>query len=129
MSLSPNQILVPEPAPQSFNPDRLLKQNTLLRYQVVYFRELEKQLPPEQQTGMDFNSIKTEAESSRYVGLLTVAMREREYQELVEKKYSVGLSLQDETALRDLTNELSVLDESFYRPLIESLKSRVYKGG
>jgi hypothetical protein len=127
MAFSANEILVPEPAPSSFNPDRPLEYNTLLQYQVMYFREVEKQLPPEQQTGIDLDSIRTEGESSAYVGMLTATLREREYQQLIEKKYTVGLNLQDEIALRDLTNELYALDEPFYRPLIDRLKSRVNK--
>jgi hypothetical protein len=120
------RVRVPKPAPGSYNPDRPLARNMSLLHQVKHFRELEKRLPPGQQTGMDFGAIKTEGDSGSYTGTLTAVLREHQYQKLIERKYTVGLNPHEEIALRDLTNELSGLDEPFYRPLIERLKARMY---
>jgi hypothetical protein len=55
--------------------------------------------------------------------------KEHRYQELIERKYLDGrLSVQDETSLRALTEELSAVDEPYYRPLINSLGDKV-RGG
>jgi hypothetical protein len=69
-----NRIRVPKPARSSYNPNRPLAKNTLLLHQVKHFRELEKNLPPEQQTGMAFDSIQTEAQAGEYIQKLTANM-------------------------------------------------------
>jgi hypothetical protein len=127
MAAQSNEVYCPSPSAKSYNRVLLLKANELLQDQIAQFRALEKQLPLELQTGMDADAISTEGESSSYVGKLTAVLREREYQRLIERKYTVGLSPQDEISLRDLVNELSTLDESFYRPLIDGLERMARK--
>jgi hypothetical protein len=129
MATQSNLVYYPKPSIASFSTGRLIKTNDLLKNQIAQFRELEKQLPPELQTGIDTEGITTEGESSSYVARLTAVLREREYQKLIEKKYTVGLSPQDEIALRDLTNEFSALDEPFYSPLLKRLKSKMHTRG
>jgi hypothetical protein len=45
-----------------------------LQNQVNHFREVEKTLPPEQQTGMDFKEITTEAHAAEYVRKMTAIL-------------------------------------------------------
>jgi hypothetical protein len=74
MATPSNAIHVPKPAKSSYNPIRLLEKNALLRNQVQHFREVEKLLPPEKQSGMDFASIKTEAHAAEYLRRLTAVL-------------------------------------------------------
>ena len=71
MDESPNRIRVPKPSPSSFNPNRPLHKNTLLQSQVKQFREIEKQLPPEHQSGIDHDAIQTESEAAEYIRRVT----------------------------------------------------------
>jgi hypothetical protein len=71
MATPSNVIRVPKPAAGSFDKNRLLSKNKLLENQVRNFREVEKTLPPEQQSGMDFAKITTEGQAAEYIGKLT----------------------------------------------------------
>jgi hypothetical protein len=66
-----NRIRIPKAARSSYNPNRPLEKNTLLLNQVRHFREVEKKLSPEQQSGVNFDSIKTEAQAAEYIQKLT----------------------------------------------------------
>lgn len=72
-----NVIRVPKPARSSFNPNRPLSKNTLLKNQVEHFRKLEADFPPEQQTGIDFDSIETEDHASEYSRRMTAILHTR----------------------------------------------------
>ena len=74
MATPSNVIHVPKPANSSYNPDRPLAKNTLLLNQVQHFREIEKRLPQEKQSGMDFESIKTERHAAEYIRKLTAVL-------------------------------------------------------
>ena len=67
----PPVIRVPKPARSSYQPHRLLGKNTLLKNQVKHFHELEKRLPPEQQTGIALESIQTEGHAAEYIRRMT----------------------------------------------------------
>ena len=71
MAIPSNVINVPKPNPKSFNKHRLLEKNTLIKNQVAHFREIEKTLPLEQQSGMNFDDIKTEGQAAEYIAKLT----------------------------------------------------------
>jgi len=72
--MADNIVRVPKPAPGSYNRHRLLDGNALLRNQVAHFREIEKTLPPEQQTGTDPAAITTEGEAGAYIRKITARM-------------------------------------------------------
>lgn len=74
MATPSNVIHVPRPAKSSYNPSRPLAKNTLLLNQVRHFREAEKKLPPEKQSGIDFESINTEAHAGDYIRRLTAIL-------------------------------------------------------
>jgi hypothetical protein len=67
----PLVIHVPKPARSSYQPHRPLSKNTLLQSQIKHFRELEKDLPPEHQTGIPFDSIDTEGRAAEYIRRMT----------------------------------------------------------
>lgn len=67
-------IQVPRPEKGSFNKHRLLVKNTLLLNQVRHFQAVEKTLPPEKQTGIAPESIKTEGEASEYIRKMTAIL-------------------------------------------------------
>ena len=69
-----NIVRVPKPAPGSFNPQRPVAKNSLLTNQIEHFRKLEKEMPPERQTGMDFSSIKTEGDAGEYIRKMTAIL-------------------------------------------------------
>ena len=71
MATPSNVVNVPKPAAGTFNKHRLIEKNTLLLNQLKHFREVEKTLPAEQQSGMNSDDIKTEAQLAEYVGKLT----------------------------------------------------------
>jgi len=71
MATPSNVVNVPKPAAGSFNKHRLIEKNTLLQHQLQHFREVEKTLPPEQQTGMNPDDIKTEGQLAEYISKLT----------------------------------------------------------
>ena len=64
-------IRVPKPARSSYQPHRPLSKNSLLQNQVKHFRELEKALPIEHQTGLKVDSIETEGQAADYIGRMT----------------------------------------------------------
>jgi hypothetical protein len=70
MATPSNVIRVPRPK-GSFNKDRLLVKNELLRKQVEHFQEAEKKLPAEQQTGVDPAAILTEGQAAEYIRKMT----------------------------------------------------------
>ncbi|MGA3025197.1 MAG: hypothetical protein ABSF98_10530 [Bryobacteraceae bacterium] len=74
MSTPANVIHVPRPSRGSFNPNRPLKGNQLLQEQVRHFRKRERELAPEQQTGIDIESIATEGEASEYIRKMTAIL-------------------------------------------------------
>ena len=74
MSDRPHVIRVPKPARSSFQPHRPLAKNSLLQNHVKHFREVEKQLPPEDQTGIPMESIETEGQAADYIRRMTEKM-------------------------------------------------------
>jgi hypothetical protein len=70
----PPVIRVPKPSRSSYQPHRLLSKNSLLQNHVKHFRELEKDLPPGQQTGMPIDSILTEGQAAEYIRRMTVRL-------------------------------------------------------
>jgi hypothetical protein len=75
MAQGPPVIRVPKPARTSYQPNRLLAKNTLLQNHVKHFRELERQLPPEQQTGIQLDAIETEGQAAEYIRRMTEKLR------------------------------------------------------
>ncbi len=69
-----NKIVVPRADAGSFNPHRPLAKNLLLLHQVEHFQAMEKKLPPEQQTGVDPKTIKTEGDASEYIRKMTARL-------------------------------------------------------
>ncbi len=69
-----NIVRVPKPAFGSFNSKRPLDSNALLRNQVAHFREVEKTLPPDLQSGIDSASITTEGEAGEYIRKITAVL-------------------------------------------------------
>lgn len=67
----PPVIRVPRAPRSSYQPHRLLSKNTLLQNHVKHFRELEKDLLPEHQTGIPFDSIETEGQAAEYIRRMT----------------------------------------------------------
>ena len=70
-SHSSNLVRIPKADRSSYNPNRPIAANTLLLHQIRHFRHVELKLPPEKQTGMDFDSIRTEGEASEYIRRMT----------------------------------------------------------
>ncbi len=75
MASPSNVIHVPRPPSSSFNQNRPLAKNTLILSQVNHFREMEKTLPPDKQTGIDPASITTEGKAAEYIRALTLALQ------------------------------------------------------
>ena len=71
------EIRVPRPAKSAFNPKRLIARNALLVNQVNHLRALEMQLPPDKRTGVDFASIQTEGDASKYIRAMTQILHPR----------------------------------------------------
>ena len=74
MASPDNVISMPKPARESYNPNRPLERNALLQAQVKHFHHVEQRLPPEQQTGIDVNLIRTEGEASAYIRRITAML-------------------------------------------------------
>lgn len=70
-------IRVPKPSGSGFDPDRPLLKNTLLKHQIDHFRKVESELPPEEQSGIDFDSIKTEGKAADYCRRMTAILHAR----------------------------------------------------
>lgn len=69
-------IPVPKPPATAMNPDRPI--SGLIHDQIDHFHKAELTLlPPEQQTGIDVHSIKTEAEASAYIQQVTTKLHVR----------------------------------------------------
>jgi hypothetical protein len=66
------KIKVPRPAAGSFHKHRPM--SDLLRRQVEHFREAERYLPPDRQTGILIGSIRLEHEAATYIGKVTAAL-------------------------------------------------------
>jgi hypothetical protein len=66
------KVKVPRPAPGSFHKHRPL--SDLLTRQVEHFREAERLLPVDQQTGIHIGSIRLEHEAAAYIGKVTAAL-------------------------------------------------------
>jgi hypothetical protein len=62
-------IPVPQPSPNSSNPDRPI--STLLWEHIQEVHAVEMTLPPEQQTGIDITQIKTMRQAGEYIGNVT----------------------------------------------------------
>lgn len=77
MAESQKIIRVPKPARSAFDPDRPLSKNTLLKHQIEHFRKVESELPPEEQSGIDFDSIKTEGKAGEYCRKMTAILHAR----------------------------------------------------
>jgi hypothetical protein len=75
MATPSNVIHVPRPPSSSYNPNRPLAKNTLILSQVKHFREVEKALPLDKQTGIDLESITTEGKAAEYIRALTTALQ------------------------------------------------------
>jgi serine/threonine protein kinase len=54
-------------------------------------------------------------------------LKERRYQELVDKKFLEGLSHPEQKELGSLFGELSEYDEAFYRPVLRDLRERKHE--
>jgi phospholipase C len=65
-------IAVGKPSAQAMNPDREV--SMLLIEHIQHLHEVEKTLPPEQQTGIDITAIRTEGEASDYIQRVTAAL-------------------------------------------------------
>ena len=74
MASKPFVIQVPKAASSSFNKNRPLAKNLLILNQVRHFREMEKTLPPEQQTGIAPESITTEGRAAEYIRAMTAIL-------------------------------------------------------
>ncbi len=72
---NPNRVQVPKPARKSFNKERPLERNTLLKNQVDHFHELEKRLLAELLTGIQFAAVTTEGQAAEYIRKMTTILR------------------------------------------------------
>lgn len=72
-----NLVRVPKPARKSFNKERPLQRNTLLKNQVEHFHELEKRLVAELQTGIRFEEVATEGQAAEYIRKMTTILHPR----------------------------------------------------
>jgi len=75
--MPPELIKVPKPPRGSYDPNRPLYKNTLLLNQVTHFKQLEAQLPAEEQTGIPLDEIQTEAQASVYIQKMTAILHAR----------------------------------------------------
>lgn len=70
----PPVVRVPKANRSSYQPHRPLHKNVLLQNQVKHFRELEKDLPLEHQTGTPIESIQTEGQAAEYIRHITLKL-------------------------------------------------------
>ena len=68
-------VNVPKTPPGAYNPGRLI--SSLIQHQVQHFREVEKSLPPEQQTHIDIGEIETEGQAAAYIQQVTARLHAR----------------------------------------------------
>jgi hypothetical protein len=66
MATRPNVIRVPKASGKSFNPHRLVKGNALLLNQLKHLRTRESEIPVEQRTAIDLDSM-TEGQAADYI--------------------------------------------------------------
>jgi hypothetical protein len=71
---NPLHVRVPRPSSKSFNKQRPLERNTLLKNQVDHFRELEKRLLKELQTGIQYEAVATEGQAAEYIKKMTTIL-------------------------------------------------------
>ena len=69
-----NVVRVPKPSRSSYNPDRPLEKNALVQAHVAQLHHVEMQLPPEQRTGIDISTIKTEGQAAEYIKRVTLIL-------------------------------------------------------
>jgi hypothetical protein len=69
-----NLVEVPQPAPGSYNPNRLLSKNTLLLHQVQHFQQVEQTLPQNRRSGHNPKSIVTEGHAAEYLRKMTAIL-------------------------------------------------------
>jgi len=74
MATPSNIVRIPKPSKDSVNPNRLLAGNTLLLNQLKHIRKRELEFPPERQSGMDFDQIKTEGQAAEYIRKLATVL-------------------------------------------------------
>ncbi len=74
---NPNRVHVPKPAKRSFNKERQLEGNALLRNQVNHFHELERRLRAELETGIQYQDVKTEGQAAAYIKKMTEILHHR----------------------------------------------------
>jgi phospholipase C len=65
-------IPIPKSNPASLDKSRPL--SLLIKEQVEHLHEVEMTLPPEEQTGIDISSIRTEAEAAKYIEAVTIRL-------------------------------------------------------
>ena len=66
-------ISVPAAPPEAYNPGRDM--GVLLRDHIQELSRLEQQLPPDQRTNVDVNTLVTEEQASNYIGTVTPRLR------------------------------------------------------
>lgn len=69
-----NLIAVPKPSRSAYNPDRPLHKNLLIKAQVQHFFAVEQNLPPQERTGIDIDTVTTEGLASAYIRRVTEAI-------------------------------------------------------
>jgi hypothetical protein len=62
-------VKVRTPGPGTYNPSRPI--TSLVRNQILHLSLVERHLPKQHRSGIDVYSIKTEAQASKYIHLLT----------------------------------------------------------
>lgn len=66
-----NHVRVPQPSRASYNPQRLVTENTLLKNQIKHFHELEQTILRQLQTRNRFEDVKTEGDTAAYIKRVT----------------------------------------------------------
>jgi hypothetical protein len=75
----PNHVRVPKPARKSFNKERPLERNTLLKNQIDHFHELEKRLLAELHTGIQYEAVATEGQAAEYIRKMTTILHPKAF--------------------------------------------------
>lgn len=65
-------VHVPKTEAGAFNPHRPI--STLIQHQLKHLRDVEKDLPADQQTGIDISKIETELQASDYIQKVTARL-------------------------------------------------------
>lgn len=74
MSTPDNVVRIPRPARSSYNPERPLDRNPLLKAHVEHLSHAEMDLPPEKRTGIDIQTITTEGQAAAYIQKVTAIL-------------------------------------------------------